>query len=64
MSVVVGMKSQANLLEIVATLHSSRSFPRRLNRRKKQTNQNPNNGDNNEQLDECETEAILPSVIR
>jgi hypothetical protein len=47
---VVIMKAQPKLLHIVATLHTSRSFSRCLNRRQKQADHHADDGNHHQQL--------------
>ena len=43
------------LLHVVRTLHTSRRLARRLDRWKKKTDQDTNNGDHDQELDKCKT---------
>src|SRR5687768_4988382 len=53
--VVIVVKGNAKLLEVVAALHPPRSFARRLNGGQEQRHKNANDCNDNEQLDEGET---------
>jgi hypothetical protein len=46
------------LFQLVRALHTTGRFARRLNRREKQTDQNPNDRDDDEQLDEREAAFV------
>ena len=46
---------QANLLQVVAAVRPTGRFPRRLNGRQEKRNQDPDDGDNDEELDQGET---------
>jgi hypothetical protein len=51
---MVRLDSQTLLLEIVRTLHPTRSLPSRLHCRQQQSNQYPNNGYDHQELDQRE----------
>ncbi len=48
--VVIVVHRQANLLQVVAALHSPRRFARRLHRWQQQGDQNADDGNNNQEL--------------
>jgi len=48
------MHRQADLLHVVRALHTTRGFASGLDRRKEQTDQNTDNGDDDEKFDEGE----------
>jgi hypothetical protein len=52
---MVVLKSQTNLLQVVNALRSPRRLARRLNRRQQQGHQNPDNGNDHQQLNQGET---------
>jgi hypothetical protein len=49
------VESQPNLLEVVAALTSPCGFAGRLDRRQKQRDQNPDDRDDHQEFDQCET---------
>jgi hypothetical protein len=51
------MNGDHNLFEVVRALHPTGGLAGRLNRREKQTDQNPNNSDNNQKFDEREASS-------
>lgn len=51
MRIVVVMQSQTKLFQIVGTLRSPRSLPRRLHSRQEQGNENTNNCNDDQQFD-------------
>jgi hypothetical protein len=51
---MVAVHSQSNLLEVVTATHATRGFPSRLNRRKQESHQNANDGDDDQQFNERE----------
>jgi hypothetical protein len=51
---MVGLDGQTLLLEIVRTLHPTRSLTSRLYGRQQQSNQYPNDGDDHQKLDQRE----------
>ena len=53
--VVVVMHGDHVLFHVVRALHTSRSLARRLNRWKKKTDQDTDNGDHDQEFDECKT---------
>jgi hypothetical protein len=57
--VVHQMNGQANLLELVGTFDSPRGFPRTLDRRQQQRDQNPNDGDHDQQFDKRKRCTLL-----
>jgi hypothetical protein len=44
-------------------LHPTRRFASRLNRRKEQTDQNPNDGDNDEKFDQRKTASFIRKTL-
>jgi hypothetical protein len=54
MRVVVIVKREGDLLEVVHALHAMGRFPRPLDGWDEQSNQGANDGDHDEQLDECQ----------
>ena len=61
-SVVIIVKREPQLLEVVGALHTASRFTRRLNSGEKQTNKNTDNSDNNEEFDEGK--AATSSTIK
>ncbi len=57
-SVVKVVDREPHLLHVVRALHSTRRFASRLNRRKEQADQNPDNGDDDEEFDEREAASV------
>jgi hypothetical protein len=57
--VVESVKCQADLLEMIAALHAPCSFPRGLNRRQQQRNENADDRENNQQFDQCKTASVM-----
>ena len=51
----VGADRRAQLFEIILARHSASRFPCSLHRRQQKPHQNPNNGNDHEQLDQCKT---------
>ena len=49
---VVALHGEAQLLQVVGTLHPPRGFPRRLHRRQEQRNQDADDRDDGQQLHE------------
>ena len=60
--IVVAVKGEANLLEVIVAGGSPRRLSCLLNCRQEQPNKNANNGDDYEQLNERET-AVIPEVV-
>ena len=52
---MVGMKSDAELLQVVGALNPASRLAGRLNRRKQQRDQNGDDSDDDQQLDQRET---------
>jgi hypothetical protein len=53
------MKSKSDLLEIVDTLKPAACLARSLNRRQQEGDQNRNDGDDDQELDQCEAGTTL-----
>src|SRR4051812_19525916 len=54
------LQSEADLLQMIAALHSSSGFAGRLNRRQQQRDEHADDGNHHQQLDESKT--ALPHV--
>src|SRR5262249_14592251 len=54
MGIVVLMKGQANLLEVILALHAVGRLPHLLNRRQEQTDQDADDGNDHEQFNQAE----------
>ncbi len=63
MHIMVVVKRNADLFEIVAALSASGSFASRLNSRQQQRDQNRNDGDHDEQFDERKADASLLHAV-
>ena len=57
--VVVVVKRQSNLFQVVLALRPTSSLTRLLNGGKKQGNQDRNNCDHDQQFDQCESDPLL-----
>lgn len=55
------LSRKAELLEVIGALHTSRSFTRRLNGRKKKADQNTNNGNDDQEFDKGKTLSVIKS---
>ena len=62
MRVVVMVGGQAELLEVVAALHTAGGLAGRLHRRQEQPNQDADDGDHDQQLDERKAASLVRSL--
>ena len=57
--VVIVLKTEPELFQVVGALHTSSRLTRRLNGGKKQTNQNADDGNDNQKFNQGETLKLL-----